>query len=145
MQNDIGFEMLPFVMKELVTVVMDKKSLLLEDALFYIYSSKVYKMLLNEDAKMWYLSTLTLYDLLEKEKANDRSDYQDNTKVLLFKMFCLENYRNQKKLSAEETLIIFTKYDVFCFLEETFEMLHTQDTAYIIDSIVTYIKKSSRK
>ena len=35
-------------------------------------------------------------------------------------------------------------YGVFAFLDETFEMLHTQDPAYIVDSIEKYIK-SRRK
>ncbi|WP_455587348.1 DUF3791 domain-containing protein [Bacteroides sp.] len=145
MQNNIGFEMLPFVMRELVAMVMDKKSLLLEDALYYIYSSKLYKMLLDEDTKMWYLSTLSLYELLEKEKSGERSCHDDTMKVLLFKMFCIENFREKEKLSAKEALVLFSKYDVFSFLEQTFEMLHTQDTDYILDSIATYIKKRAKR
>ena len=36
---------------------------------------------------------------------------------------------------------LFLEYQVFDFLERTFEMLHTQDTDYIIDTITTYIDK----
>ena len=60
--DKISFEMLPFVMRELVAMVMNKKPLPLEDALYYIYFSKLYRMLLDEETEMWYLSTLSLYD-----------------------------------------------------------------------------------
>jgi len=56
-------------------------------------------------------------------------------------MFCIENYREEKKQSAEETLLLFLDYGLFDFLDETFEMFHTQDTEYLLDTIATYINK----
>ena len=41
-KNELGSAMLPFVMRELVDTVMKRKTLPLEDALYYIYSD-VYK------------------------------------------------------------------------------------------------------
>lgn len=145
MQNKVDFEMLPFVMKELVAMVMEKKTLALNDALYYIYSSALYKTLLDEEAKAWYLSTLSLFELLEKEKTEKRKQNKDSPKILLFKMFCMENYRVEEELTAEEVLFVFSKYAVFSFLEDTFEVLHTQGKDYIIDSIRVYIKNKKRK
>ena len=65
----------------------------------------------------------------------------NNTKILLFKVFCLENYREQKKVTAKEALLLFSSCGVFDFLYDNFEMLHTQDTEYILDTITTYISK----
>ncbi len=144
-QYDIGLDMLPFVMQELVTMVMKKKTLSLDDALHYIYSSKLYETLLKEEAKAWYLSTPSLYDLLEKEKAEERKQDKDNPKTLLFKMFCLENYRTKEKLPAKDVLHLFSEYGVLDFLEETFEMLHTQEKEYILDSISAYIENKKEK
>lgn len=143
--DNLGFDMLPFVMKELVAMVMKKKALPLEDALYYVYSSELYNKLLDEEAKLWYLSTLSIYDLLEKEKADERGLQDGDIKVVLFKVFCIENYRVVKKLSAKETLLLFSDYEVFSFLDETFEVLHTQDVDYILDTIATYIKKRKEK
>lgn len=145
MQNKVDFEMLPFVMKELVAMVMEKKTLALNDALYYIYSSALYKTLLDEEAKAWYLSTLSLFELLEKEKTEKRKQNKDSPKILLFKMFCMENYRVEEELTAEEVLFLFSQYAVFSFLEDTFEVLHTQGKDYIIDSIRVYIKNKKRK
>lgn len=140
-QNELGSAMLPFIMRELVDMVMKKKTLVLEDALYYIYSSRLYKSLLDENTKLWYSSTLSLYDILEKEKSEQRKARHDNPKTLLFKMFCIENYRESRKLSAEEALSLFYTHGVFRFLHDNFEMLHTQDTEYILDTITTYINK----
>ena len=78
---------------------------------------------------------------MEKEKIEQRKAQDDDSRVLLFKMFCMENYRETKKKSAEETLLLFSNYGVFEFLNDNFEMLHTQDTEYILDTITTYISK----
>ena len=144
-QANIESDMLPFTLRELVAMVMQKKTLTLEDALYYIYSSNLYNSLLDKETKMWYLSTLSLYEILEKEKSKKRKQERENAKKLLFKVFCLENYREIKKLSAKETLQVFTMYNVFGFLNETFEILHTQSTTYILDSISTYIKHKRNK
>lgn len=143
--DNLGFDMLPFVMKELVAMVMKKKALPLEDALYYVYSSELYNKLLDEEAKLWYLSTLSIYDLLEKEKADERGLQDRDIKLVLFKVFCIENYRAVKELSAKEALLLFSDYEVFSFLDETFEVLHTQDVDYILDTIATYIKKRKEK
>ena len=60
-QNQLDYAMLPFVMRELVNMVMKKKILPLKDALYYIYSSQLYKSLLDLNTKLWYSSTLSLY------------------------------------------------------------------------------------
>lgn len=143
--DNLGFDMLPFVMKELVAMVMKKKALPLEDALYYVYSSELYNKLLDEEAKLWYLSTLSIYDLLEKEKADERGLQDGDIKLVLFKVFCIENYRAVEKMSAKEALLLFSDYEVFSFLDETFEVLHTQDVDYILDTIATYIKKRKEK
>ena len=140
----VDFEMLPFVMKELVAVVMKKKYLPLHNALGYIYSSKLYELLCDGETKMWYSGTLSLYEALEKEKAGERMRDEEHTNTLLFKMFCMENYRAKHDISAGEVLLLFFGYDVFAFLEKSFEMLHTQGTDYILDTISTYIKNKKR-
>ena len=142
-QNELGSAMLPFVMRELVDTVMKRKTLPLEDALYYIYSSNLYKALLDENTKLWYSSTLSLYEALEKEKTEQKKVQKDNPKILLFQMFCAENYRETKNISAKETLLLFSNHGVFVFLFEYFEMLHTQDTEYILDTIITYINKKA--
>ena len=70
-QGELDSTMLPFVMRELVELVMKKKALPLGDALYYIYSSKLYKSLLDKSTKLWYSSTLSLYETLKKHNKHD--------------------------------------------------------------------------
>ena len=111
--SNIGQSILPFVMRELTAIVMKKKAMSLEDALRYIYSSELYGLLLRENTKMWYDSSLSLYESLEKEKAKARKHQSNDNELLLFKMFCIENYRNTTSTSASNTLSLFTQNDVF--------------------------------
>lgn len=138
--NHLNLSISPFLMKDLVSMVMKKKALPFEDALHYIMSSRMYENLMDEKTKTWYLSSSALYDILEEEKSKLRPSTIDN-KVLLFQMFCLENYKAKKGLSPYETLELFSQHNVYEFLKNTYEMLHTQDREYIIDSISTYIEK----
>lgn len=77
-QGQLEQSMLPFVMRELLALVMKKKHLPMEEALYYIYSSRLYKLLLRPQAKMWYSSTLSLYEDLEKEKSKLRHSQDNN-------------------------------------------------------------------
>lgn len=140
-KDALGQAMLPFVMRELVGMVMKRKALPLEDALFYIYSSRLYRLLQDENTKSWYQSTISLYEDLEREKAAAKRRQNEDPKVLLFQMFCAESYREAKKMCAEDVLTTFSVHDVFGFLSDNYDMLHTQDADYIVDTIMTYIKR----
>ena len=143
-ENNLGFEVLPLILRDLIGMVVKKKTLPLEDALHYVYTSRLYQSLLDEETKTWYLSTISLYDLLEKEKKAKR-EKQLKEKELLFKTFCIEHFKHKENLTATEVLLLFSKHSVFDFLDETFDVLHTQDKAYIVDSISVFIKNKNSK
>jgi hypothetical protein len=137
-QQDQSMEtaIMPFKVQQLVEIIMQKKQLNYEDAFDYLCSSDCYKLLLNEEAKLWYMSGLGIFELIEEEKKAKQS----SSKVLLFFAFCLEKYKNFAKISAEETLFLFRKYKVFDFLNDAFDMLHTQGENYIVTEIDEFIK-----
>lgn len=116
---------------------MEKKQFGMEDAFHYFYTSNCYSLLLREDTKLWYMSALSIYELLEEEK---KSAEKVPPKQLLFYAFCLEKYKNFANFSAEETLFFFRKYGVFDYLREGFEVLHTQGEGYIVNEIDLFIK-----
>ena len=105
-------------------------------AFHYLYTSDCYKLLLKAGTKLWYMSALGIYKLLEEEK---KAEKIDNPKHLLFYAFCLEKYKDFCSLSAEETLLNFRKYDVFEYLREGFDVLHTQGEGYIVREIDLFI------
>lgn len=143
MEQTIGKSVMPFKIQHLVTTIMQKKTCGFEDALLYLYPSDLYKQLTDESSILWTYSTLSLYDLLKKEKSKKRFQELDS-KVLLFCIFCLENYTEEKKMMPADTLQLFLLRDVFGYLEQAYEMLHTQSKEYILSEIDIYIKKSSR-
>ena len=138
-----GTAIRPFVVKDMVSMIMQKKRLSFVDASNYLYSSDLYAKILDEETKMWYLSTHSLYDILEEEKRQKRHQ-QLSDKLLMFRTYCVESYSDYRKQDPINTMSLFSHYGVFAFLDDTFEMLHTQDPAYIVDSIEKYIK-SRRK
>ena len=144
MHNDKTTTIRPFVVKDLVRMIMSRKNIAFDDALFYLYSSDLYMKLLDDDAKMWYMSTVALYELLEEEKFRVRR-VELPDKILMFRVFCIESYCDIKDVYHEDALALFRQYDVFGFLDDTFEVLHTQDVIYIIETIDRYIKSRRRE
>ena len=144
MNNDKTTAMRPFVVKDLVGMIMSRKNMAFDDAVFYLYSSDLYMKLLDDDAKMWYMSTVALYDILEEEKRLKRR-VKLPEKILMFRTFCIESYCDLKDVYHEDALALFRQYDVFGFLDDTFEVLHTQDVIYIIETIDRYIKSRRRE
>ena len=144
MNNDKTTAMRPFVVKDIVGLIMSRKNMAFDDALFYLYSSDLYMRLLDDDAKMWYHSTAALYEILEDEKRRIRRLVIPE-KILMFRTFCIESYCDIKDVYHEDALSLFRQYDVFEFLDDTFEVLHTQDVMYIIETIDRYIKSKRRE
>ena len=60
--------------------------------------------------------------------------------IQIFILFCLEAYKNEKKITGKEVLSEFEKYNVFDFLSNFHDILHTQSMKYIIDEINEFIK-----
>ena len=134
---------LPVKIAELVTIISKKKKLGSTDALAYLYTSDFYLKLQNADSKWWYMSGLNLYHELEKEK--QKQLHAGDARVKLFFVFCTENYKAKTGLDAIEILTLFNKYDVYKFLADNYDILHTQGEDYILDEISAYIKKRKQR
>lgn len=141
MENQLGKMMTPFKVQQLLDVIIEKKRLGIEDAMQYLYSSDLYAQLSSESSYLWQLSTLNLYDLLKKEKRKKKQAQNHTAPILLFLSFSLENYKEHINANAEETLLLFNKYNVLDYLKDVFDTLHTQSKEYIMKEIDTYINK----
>jgi hypothetical protein len=136
---------LPFKINELVSLICEKKKLDITDAMSYLYASEFYKKLLDEKSKWWYLSGLNLYRVLEKEKKQQQQGDSQLVKEKLFFIFCAENYRKLKLMEATEVHSLFQKYDVYNFLIQNYDVLHSQGEDYILHEIEIYIKNRKLK
>lgn len=61
------------------------------------------------------------------------------SKTLMFKVFCFEAYRAEKKLTGRETMRLFRKYGVLEYIGACFDVLHTTGRAYIVEDIDVFI------
>ena len=62
---------------DIISIIMATKSLDFEDALQYLYTSELYKVLTIEDTKLWHLSVTKLFVMLENEKVMHVLSYPD--------------------------------------------------------------------
>ena len=62
------------------------------------------------------------------------------SKIIEFKIFCLENYKFVNKLTGSEAVDLFNKYKVFDYLQSCYDVLHTLGVQYLIDDITEYIR-----
>ena len=64
---------------------------------------------------------------------------ENDSKIYKFIIFCLEHYRNFRKISAMQALLLFRQTDVFQYLTEGYDVLHTQGKDYIVADIEDFI------
>ena len=60
-----------------VQLIMDNRNLTNIEATSLFYNSSLYEMLENEESKLWHLSPLTLYELLEEELSTGKINYPE--------------------------------------------------------------------
>lgn len=145
MENSLEKMMLPYKIQQLLDMIMTKKGLNSKDAMQYLYSSDLYQLMTMEESYLWQLSTPYLYDMLEEKKQERKKKENVSASILLFLSFCVENYKDHIKLDAEETLFLFNKYEVFDYLADVFDTLHTQGKDYIMSNIDEYIDNRRNK
>lgn len=59
--------------------------------------------------------------------------------IAYFISFCIEQYKNAKDMSGEEAMLIFNRYGVLEYLQEFFDVLHTQSYQWILADIDEFI------
>jgi hypothetical protein len=60
-----------------VQLIIENRKTTNIDAVNLFYNSKLYEMLENESSKLWHLSPLTLYELLEEELETENINYPE--------------------------------------------------------------------
>ncbi len=144
MTGTIESAMLPLKIQELAEIIQKKKHLSEMDALYYLYTSRLYVRLNDPAAKLWYESSLYLYGTLEAEKRTERQQTK-YPGVFLFIIFCIELYRQAHKMDAARVLSVFRDKGVLSFLTKGFEMLHSQSAEYVLREIDTYLRNQKNK
>ena len=59
--------------------------------------------------------------------------------IAYFLSFCIEQYKKAKGIDGAEVIQTFAKFDVFDYLNNHFEILHTQSRQWILEDIDEFI------
>lgn len=60
--------------------------------------------------------------------------------IAYFLSFCIEQYKKAKGIDGAEVIKTFAKFDIFDYLNNHFEILHTQSRQWILEDIDEYIE-----
>lgn len=145
MQASIDKAILPIKINELIQLISKNKRIGIADAVAYLYNSSFYERLTNPEAKWWYMSGINLYKELEKEKKGKPNKTVKKDNISQFIVFCTENYRISRQLKGSEVVALFQKQNVYDFLTQNYEVLHTQGEEYILEEIELFIKNHQQK
>lgn len=78
----------------------------------------------------------------QSQKKNNILALADNKNqdVAYFLSFCIEQYKNEKGLSGYAAMELFSRYNVLDYLAEHFDVLHTQNSRWILEDIDEFIR-----
>lgn len=62
------------------------------------------------------------------------------SKQTAFAIFCLENYKVHRALTGKQVIELFKQHNVFDYLNEFYDVLHTTGHKYINHDIDIYLK-----
>lgn len=77
MEKDKFNAIFPLKIQSLISLIMENKSLNFDDALDFLYQSKLYTVLSDEETKLWHLSSEKLFEILEIEKKTKKIVFPD--------------------------------------------------------------------
>ncbi len=77
MDDKVFESIIPLKVQDLVSLIIELKHFEFREALPYLYQSKVYEALSNEETKLWHLSTQKIFEMLEVEKQTNELIYPD--------------------------------------------------------------------
>ena len=66
-------------------------------------------------------------------------------KLLSFKIFCLENYKVAHNLSGKAAYEIFQKYQLFDYITDFCDILHSYGELYLVNNFDEFIANHNAK
>ena len=77
MGQELFIAIMPYISTDLVTMIVEKQNISEEKAVAKLYASKLYKVLENEETKLWQYSTQMLFSLFEQEEKTGSIQFPD--------------------------------------------------------------------
>jgi len=73
-----------------------------------------------------------------------KNTYSDDT-IPLFLSFCIEQYKNAKGMNGKEAMDKLFDSGALTYLENNYEVIHTQSPQWIIEEIDEYLIKQDNR
>lgn len=70
---------------------------------------------------------------------------KENQDIALFISFCIEQYKMAKGLTGEEAMRILSRYGVLDYLNEFYDVLHTQGGQWLLADMDEFIANRKRR
>lgn len=67
-------------------------------------------------------------------------ELNDEERIIEFLSFCIENFKVKHSMSGKDVAILFKQSGVLEFVNNGYEMLHTQGKEYILEEIEIFLK-----
>ena len=67
------------------------------------------------------------------------------SKTLHFKVFCLEQYKNEHRMKGVDVMRLFKQYGVFEYLGDHYNVLHSLGAGYLVQDIDEFIQVRREK
>jgi len=64
--------------------------------------------------------------------------------IPLFLSFCIEQYKDSRGINGQEAMRILSDSGVLDYLEENYEVIHTQSPQWILEEISEFINHSKK-
>lgn len=77
MNEDRFTAIMPYIVTDLISMIMEKMKLSADEAINKLYSSELYALLEDEETKVWHYSTDMLFVLFEQELSTGKIEFPD--------------------------------------------------------------------
>lgn len=71
---------------------------------------------------------------------NRKNTYSEDA-IPLFLSFCIEQYKNSKSINGKEAMEELAASGALKYLEDNYEVIHTQSPQWILEEIDEYLSK----
>lgn len=128
------------IVKDVITMIMDKYSLSEREAEDKFYTSIVSDWLSDDSTGLYGYSPLRIFSLFEEQGI--RESFIKNEDELLFAVFCIEHIAISLKTTGDKVYAALTeKSDILNgYIIPCYDILHTQGKNYIVEDIISVMK-----
>lgn len=70
---------------------------------------------------------------------------KENQDIALFISFCIEQYKTAKGISGEDAMRLLSRYGVLEYLNEFYDVLHTQGRQWLLADIDDFINNRKKE